>query len=357
MKEISVRMGFDAHAHFRDGEMLARVLPHTVRWCHAAIAMPNLVPPVRTREDALAYRNRIRDATPAGKAFTPLMTCYLTDETDPADVRLGYAGNRPEDRAWVAVKLYPAHATTNSAAGVTDIAKTFRVLEMMERIGMPLLLHGEQLVRAGARVDVFDRERVFIEDTLTGLMERFPNLRIVLEHVSTAYGAFFVRSHYEKGRPIAATITPHHLVWTRTDLFEGGMRPDRWCLPVVKAEKDRRALRMAATSGLPCFFMGTDTAPHPKGKKHCECAAGGIFAAPTALSVYAQVFEEEGVLAEPDGVFMFERFVALLGGAFYGIAPSEKEITLVKEEWRAPEWEDDVKIFKGGETLPWRIAE
>ncbi len=352
--KIRIRKGFDAHAHFRDGEMLERVLPHTTSWCHAAIAMPNLVPPVTTVAQAAAYRDRILKAVPRGDSFLPLMTCYLTDETSPEEIGLGFRGNRAEDRVWVAAKLYPANATTNSARGITDFRNAYPVLETMQEIGMPLLIHGEQLVREGARVDVFDRERVFIDDTLVGVMNRFPKLRIILEHVSTAYGAFFVESHFKAGRGIAATITPHHLVWTRTDLFEGGVRPDRWCLPVVKAEEDKKVLRRAATSGLPCFFMGTDSAPHEKHKKYCECAAGGIFCAPTALQVYAQVFEEEGVFKEEGGTAQFERFVSLDGAAFYGLTPSKETVTLVKEPWQVAEWHGDIKPFMGKEVLPWQ---
>ncbi len=302
----------DWHLHLRDGAMLQAVLPHTSAHFGRAIVMPNLVPPVRTAAEALAYRGRILDALPAGHRFEPLMTCYLTDSTDPVDVRAGFAAG-----SFVAAKLYPAGATTNSDSGVTDIHRLEAVLETMAEIKMPLLVHGEV---TDAHVDVFDREARFIEQVLSPLRSRIPELKIVFEHVTTTEAVAFVRA----SENMAATITTHHLMINRNAIFRGGLRPHFYCLPVAKREKHRLSLREAATSGESRFFLGTDSAPHPVSKKESDCGCAGLFTAANALSCVAHVFEEEGALANLEG------FVSLHGPAFYGLQPNAERIRLVK---------------------------
>ena len=323
--------------------MLATVLPFTVRQFARAIVMPNLVPPVTTMAAARAYRERILAALPSGADFTPLMTCYLTDTTDPEEVARGW-----EEGIFAAVKLYPAHATTNSASGVTDYDRIWPVLERMAALGMPLLIHGEA---TDPEVDVFDREAVFIDRVLDPLRRRLPELRIVLEHITTAEAADYVTSG---GPNLAATITAHHLVINRNAIFAGGIRPHLYCLPIAKREKHRRALRRAATSGNPRFFLGTDSAPHAVPAKETACGCAGIFTAPCALEIYAEVFEEEGALDR------FEAFAALNGPEFYRLPVNATRMTLRREPCPVPEYigegENAIVPFRAGETLRWRLA-
>src|SRR5262249_25765580 len=279
---ITIRRPDDWHVHFRDGAMLSRVAPLTARQFARAIVMPNLVPPVTDVGAARAYRERILAALPSGAEFTPLMTCYLTDTTDPAEVARGHA-----EGVFTAVKLYPAHATTHSAHGVTDIDRVMPVLERMAAIGMPLLVHGEV---TDPEVDIFDRETVFIDRVLDPLRRRLPELRIVLEHVTTEDAVAYVE---KRGTNLAATITAHHLIINRNAIFQGGIRPHLYCLPIAKRETHRRALRRAATSGNPAFFLGTDSAPHAVPTKETACGCAGIFTAASALELYAEVFDEE----------------------------------------------------------------
>jgi dihydroorotase len=341
-KTLTLRRPDDWHAHFRDGAMLAAVLPFTARQFARAIVMPNLVPPVTTVAMAEAYRARILAALPRDARFTPLMTCYLTDGTDPAEVERGYRAG-----VFTAVKLYPARATTNSAFGVTDIAKTYPVLERMAALGMPLLIHGEV---TDPKVDVFDREAQFIERVLKPLMARLPSLKIVLEHITTKEAVEFIGS---AGENFAATITPHHLIINRNAIFSGGLRPHMYCLPIAKREPHRLALRRAAVSGNPKFFLGTDTAPHPQKDKEADCGCAGIFNAPAALELYAQVFAEEGALDHLEG------FASLNGPRFYGLALNEERVRLVNRPWRIPSevraGDAAVKPFLAGEEIGWQL--
>jgi dihydroorotase len=341
---MTFRRPDDWHVHLRDGAMLAAVLPYTARQFARAIVMPNLVPPVTTVAAARAYRGRIVGVLPVGSDFAPLMTCYLTDATDPEEVTRGYG-----EGVFTAVKLYPAHATTNSAHGVTNIDRITPVLERMTGLGMPLLVHGEVTDPA---VDVFDREAVFIEQVLDPLRRRLPELRIVLEHITTEEAVAYVSS---SGTNLAATITAHHLVINRNAIFSGGIRPHLYCLPIAKGEKHRLALRRAATSGDPRFFLGTDSAPHPVADKETACGCAGIFTAPCALETYAEVFEDEMALDR------FEAFASLNGPAFYGLAPNEARIALRREPSRVRERIGEgttaVTPFRAGETLRWRLVD
>jgi len=306
--------------------------------------MPNLVPPVTDVAAARAYRERIVAALPLSAAFTPLMTCYLTDATDPQKVARGF-----EEGVFAAVKLYPAHATTNSAYGVTDIARISSVLEHMAALGMPLLIHGET---TDPEVDVFDREAVFIDRLLDPLRRRLPELRIVLEHITTEEAVAYVEANNAN---VAATITAHHLVINRNAIFVGGIRPHLYCLPIAKREKHRRALRRAATSGNPRFFLGTDSAPHPASAKETACGCAGIFTAPCALEIYAEVFEEEGALDR------LEAFASLNGPQFYRLPPNDTWITLRREPCPVPErigeGEAAVIPFRTGDVLRWRLID
>jgi dihydroorotase len=338
--EITIRRPDDWHVHFRDGAMMQAVLPHTARQFARAIVMPNLVPPVTTAAAADAYAARIRAALPPGSDFTPLMTCYLTDDADPAEIERGFRAG-----SFAAVKLYPARATTNSAHGVTDLARVEKVLERMARIGMPLLVHGEV---TDPEVDIFDRERVFLERVLTPLVERLPELKIVLEHVTTEEAVHFVEA---APSTVAATITAHHLVINRNAIFAGGIRPHLYCLPIAKRERHRRALRRAAISGPGRFFLGTDTAPHPVKDKESACGCAGIFTAPAALETYAQVFAEEHALDR------FEAFASLNGPAFYGLPANESRVTLVAEKWTVPARVGEVEPFLAGTEIGWRLAD
>lgn len=335
--QVTIRRPDDWHIHLRDGDMLRAVAPATARQFARAIVMPNLVPPVTSVAAARAYRARIADALPRDAAFTPLMTCYLTDDADADEIAHGF-----ETGVWAACKLYPANATTNSAQGVTDIRKLRGVLERMERLGMPLLVHGEVTDPA---VDIFDREAVFIERVLTGLLHDFPGLKIVMEHITTADAADFVA---EAGPRLAATITPQHLHINRNAIFAGGLRPHAYCLPVAKRERHRLAVRRAATSGSPKFFLGTDSAPHPVDAKESACGCAGIFNAPFALESYCQVFEEEGALDR------FEAFASEHGARFYGLPLNEGTVTLVREEVEVPARVAGVVPFHAGERLGWR---
>ena len=341
---ITIRKPDDWHLHVRDGAMLRAVLPFTARHFGRAIIMPNLLPPVTTMKEAEAYRSRIRGALPAGAKFEPLMTCYMTHDTDPDEVEAGFRAG-----VFTGVKIYPANVTTNSAAGVSDYRRIRRVIERMEKIGMRLLIHGEVI---DPEVDVFDREAVFIERELAPLTRDFPALKVILEHVSSKDGVDFVRS---KAGQVGGTITPYHLMLTRTDWLGWGNRPYMYCAPVIKTAKDRAALRAAATSGESCFFLGTDSAPHPVKRKLDVLGAAGLFNSPVAIESYAQVFAEENALDR------LEAFTSLNGPRHYGLAPNTERITLERAPWRAPEDvrvdgpEERALIHRGGETLPWRV--
>jgi dihydroorotase len=340
---LTLRRPDDWHVHLRDGAVMAAVLPYTARVFARAIVMPNLVPPVATAAAAAAYRARILAALPPGLPFTPLMTAYLTDDSDADDIARGHAAG-----IFTAVKLYPAGATTHSAAGVTDIARTYRVLERLARIGLPLLVHGEV---TDPEIDVFDRESVFIERVLAPLTRRLPELKIVLEHVTTADAVDFVSA---AGPGLAATITAHHLVINRNALFAGGLRPHMYCLPVAKREAHRLALRRAATSGSAKFFLGSDSAPHPVAEKERDCGCAGIFSAPVALETYAQVFAEENALDR------LEAFAAVNGPRFYGLPINESRITVERRGWRVPQEiasaAGPLRPFHAGDALDWRVA-
>ncbi|MFN3388387.1 MAG: dihydroorotase [Allosphingosinicella sp.] len=339
---LTLRRPDDWHVHLRDGAMLAAVAPYTARQFARAIVMPNLDPPVTSVAAAAAYRERILAAVPGG-GFTPLMTCYLTDEADPAELARGF-----EEKVWVAAKLYPANATTNSARGVTAIANIRAALETMQRIGMPLLIHGEVTDPA---VDIFDRERVFIDRVFVPLLRDFPALKTVFEHITTAEAADFVLAG---GPNVAATVTPQHLHINRNALFAGGLQPHAYCLPVAKREAHRLAVRKAATSGSPKFFLGTDSAPHAVERKEASCGCAGIFNAPFALESYAAVFEEEGALDR------FEAFAAENGPLFYGLPLNEARVVLEKADIEVPPScpADGTAVvpFHAGETLRWRFA-
>jgi len=340
---ITIRRPDDWHVHLRDGAMLNAVAGYTARQFARAIVMPNLTPPVVSVAAAEAYRARILDALPEGSDFTPLMTCYLTDDADPAEIARGYA-----QRVFAACKLYPANATTNSAHGVTDIRKLSGVLETMQRIGMPLLIHGEVTDRD---VDIFDREAVFIEHILGPLARNFPALKIVLEHITTSDAADFVAA---SGPQIGATITPQHIIINRNAIFEGGIRPHAYCLPVAKREQHRLAVRQAAVSGSPKFFLGTDSAPHEVGRKESACGCAGIFNAPFALESYAQVFDDEDALDRLEG------FASEHGPNFYGLPLNAGTVTLKREAVDVPATIADkgtsLVPFHAGETMRWRFV-
>ncbi|NAZ35591.1 dihydroorotase [Rubellimicrobium sp. CFH 75288] len=342
---LLLRRPDDWHLHLRDGAMMQAVLPHSAARFGRALVMPNLVPPVRTAADARAYRQRILAALPHDTRFAPFMTLYLTEDTDPDEVALAHASG-----AALAVKLYPAGATTNSHAGVRDLDAVRPVLERMAEIGMPLCIHGEA---TDPDVDIFDREAVFIDRVLRPLRRRVPDLRIVLEHVTTQDGVDFVR---DTPRHLAATITAHHLVLNRNALLAGGIRPHLYCNPVAKRERHRLALVEAAVSGDRRFFLGTDSAPHPDSAKLSPCGCAGLFTAPVALSVCAAIFEAARQLPR------LEAFVSLNGAAFYGMAPSADRIALVRgEAWSPPAaipcGEDRVTVFDPGFPLHWRVEE
>ena len=341
--QITITRPDDWHLHLRDGESMAAVLPHTARQFARAIVMPNLKPPVTTVEDAQAYRRRILAALPAGMSFDPLMTLYLTDRTSPDEIR------RAVDSGVVkAVKFYPAGATTNSDAGVTSIEKTYPALAEMERLGLPLLVHGEV---TDPSVDIFDREAVFIDTVLTPLANRFPGLRIVMEHITTRDAAQFVA---EARAGIGATITAHHLLYNRNAIFQGGVRPHYYCLPVLKRETHRQALVAAAISGNPKFFLGTDSAPHAKAAKEAACGCAGCYTAPAALELYAKAFEQAGALDR------LEPFASHFGADFYRLPRNSGKVTLIKRAWQLPAsypyGVESLVPFGANETLEWQLA-
>nr|WP_232214597.1 dihydroorotase [Rubidibacter lacunae] len=332
----------DWHLHLRDGAALKAVLPHTVRQFSRAIIMPNLKPPVRSLADASAYRNRIIAAIPAGKQFEPLMTLYLTDNTSPEDIVAAKASQFIK-----AVKYYPAGATTNSEFGVTDIRKCDRVFEVMQQVDMPLLLHGEVTDRD---VDVFDREKVFIEKYLIPLKLRFPKLRVVLEHITTADAVEFILS----ANNIAATITPQHLLFNRNMLFMNGMCPHYYCLPVLKRERHRQAILQAATSGDPKFFLGTDSAPHARDSKESSCGCAGCYSALHAMELYAEAFEST------DALDKLEAFASFHGPDFYRLPRNTERITMTKSTWRVPDelpfTEFGLVPLWAGHEMTWRMV-
>src|SRR5580693_988212 len=341
---VVIRRPDDWHVHLRDGEMLRAVLPWTAAQFARAIIMPNLVPPVTTVAAAAAYRSRILAARPAGSDFQPLMTCYLTDDTPADEIENGHSKG-----VWIAAKLYPAGATTNSHFGVRDLKAIRAVLERMERIGMPILIHGEA---TDPDIDIFDRESVFMQDTLLPLLKEHQGLKVVIEHVTTEETAAIVKAHAPR---VAGTITPHHLMINRTSLFQGGLRPHFYCLPVAKREHHRIALRRAATSGDSCFFIGTDTAPHLAHLKEASCGCAGVFGGATALQTYTQVFDEEGALDRLEG------FASLNGARFYGLAPNSGTIELHRRPAAVlaavAVGDDEVVVFRGAESLPWSLGE
>lgn len=337
LQTLSIRRPDDWHVHLRDSEMLRTVAPYTARQFARAIVMPNLNPPVTSVEAARAYRERIIAA--AGPGFTPLMTCYLTDQADPDELARGF-----DEQIWVAAKLYPAHATTNSAAGVTDVRNLHPALERMEKIGMALCVHGEV---ADPQVDVFDREAVFITRVLEPLMRDFPELKIVFEHITTSEAVDFVTG---AGPTIAATITPQHLIINRNAIFARGLRPHAYCLPIAKREAHRLSVREAATSGSPKFFLGTDSAPHARAAKESACGCAGIFNAPFALESYASAFDEDGALNR------LEAFASEHGPRFYGLPLNDGTVMLERGEVQVPDEVGGIVPFHAGETLRWKFA-
>lgn len=342
-RRITLTRPDDWHVHLRDGDMLRAVLPDTARQFARAIVMPNLKTPVATLDDALAYRQRILDARPEGSTFEPLMTLYLTPATTPDDVRRAHASGQVH-----AVKHYPANATTNSAAGVSDIASCMPVLEAMAQIGMPLLVHGEV---TDAEVDVFDREAVFIERRLAPLVQRLPELRVVFEHITTAQAAHFVR---DAGDNLAATITAHHLLLNRNALFTGGLRPHHYCLPVLKRERHRQALVEAATSGSGKFFLGTDSAPHPRGDKQSACGCAGIYTAHAAIELYAEAFDAARALDTLEG------FASHHGPDFYRLPRNAGTVTLEASPTPVPDsvaGSFDVVPLRAGGEVAWRLVD
>ncbi len=333
----------DWHLHLRDGIAMASVLPHTARQFARAIVMPNLKPPVTTTAQAAAYRERILAALPSGVQFEPLMVLYLTDNTPPDEIR------RAKDSGFIhAVKLYPAGATTNSDAGVTDLAKCYATLEVMQQLGMPFLVHGEVTDPA---VDVFDREAVFIDRVMQPLRHALPELKVVFEHITTSEAADYVTS---TDRFVAATITAHHLLYNRNDIFKGGIRPHYYCLPILKREQHRLALVKAATSGNAKFFLGTDSAPHPKGLKEHACGCAGCYTALHALELYAQAFDQAGALDK------LEAFASFNGPAFYGLPRNAGSVTLKREAWTLPAelplGESSMVPLNAGETIGWKLV-
>jgi dihydroorotase len=333
----------DWHLHLRDGATMASVLPHTARQFGRAIVMPNLKPPVTTVAMAAAYRDRILAALPAGMQFEPLMTLYLTDNTSPDEIV------RASESGFVhAVKLYPAGATTNSDAGVTDLAKCAKVLDAMQEVGLPFLVHGEV---TDQDIDLFDREAVFIERVMRPLRRDFPALNIVFEHITTKDAAQYVA---EAEGPIAATITAHHLLYNRNEIFKGGIRPHYYCLPVLKREEHRLALVTAATSGDERFFLGTDSAPHALGAKEASCGCAGCYTALHAMEMYAEAFARAGALDK------LEAFASLNGPAFYGLPVNQGTITLKQEQWTLPAslpfGDQQLIPLNAGETINWKMA-
>ncbi|MEC4722537.1 dihydroorotase [Noviherbaspirillum sp. CPCC 100848] len=333
----------DWHLHLRDGATLASVLPHTARQFARAIVMPNLKPPVTTTEQAAAYRDRILKALPEGMRFEPLMTLYLTDNTPPDEIR------RARDSGFIhAVKLYPAGATTNSDAGVTALTKCYKTLEVMQEVGMPFLVHGEV---TDSDIDIFDREAAFIDRVLQPLRRDMPELKVVFEHITTKDAAQYVT---EAAGPIGATITAHHLLYNRNEIFKGGIRPHYYCLPVLKREEHRKELVRVATSGNARFFLGTDSAPHPKGLKEHACGCAGCYTALHAMELYAQAFDQAGALDK------LESFASFNGPAFYGLPRNTGTVTLQREQWTLPSelpmGDAMVVPLNGGESIGWKLV-
>jgi dihydroorotase len=342
MTSITIKQPDDWHLHVRDGDVLADVLNETTRCFGRAIIMPNLKPPVTTTALALEYRQRILSVLPADKSFTPLMTLYLTDNTDPAEIA------RAKDSSYIhAVKYYPAGATTNSDSGVTQLKRTYKVLEQLSLHKMPLLIHGEV---TDPDVDIFDREKVFIDRELAPLIRDFPELRIVFEHITTANAVDFVQDASDN---IGATITPHHLLYNRNAMFIGGIRPHYYCLPILKHEQHRQSLINVATSGAPKFFLGTDSAPHSVSNKESACGCAGIFNAPVAIELYTTIFEQAGALDK------LEAFASINGPNFYNLPINEHTLTLEKNNWKVPELKnfgaEKISPLCSGEQLGWQV--
>ena len=342
MDRITLTRPDDWHLHLRDGPALGSIVGDSAKRFGRAIVMPNLKPPIRTTQQALNYRERILAALPEDTRFEPLMTLYLTDDTPPEEIARAKLSGRVHG-----VKLYPAGATTHSDEGVTRLSRCFHTLEKMQELGLPLLVHGESTDPA---IDVFDREKAFLEEVLGPALERFPRLKVVLEHITTRDAAQFVEV---MGENIAATITAHHLLMNRNALFMGGIRPHHYCLPVLKREEHREALVEAATSGNPKFFLGTDSAPHARAAKEAACGCAGIYTAHAAIEFYATAFEEA------DAMDKLEGFASLHGPRFYGLPANEDKITLVREEWRVPErlpfGAEELVPLRAGETLSWKL--
>ncbi len=343
-QQLTIIRPDDMHLHLRDGDAMRSVLPHTAARFARAIVMPNLRPPITTTVMAAEYRARILAALPAGMTFQPLMTLYLTDNTAPDEIARARASGFVH-----AVKYYPAGATTNSDSGVTDIARCYGVLEAMQEAGMPLLVHGEA---TAPEVDIFDRERVFLERVLGPLLERFPRLKLVVEHITTREAAQFVRAAPPR---VAATITAHHLLLNRNALFDGGIRPHHFCMPVLKREVHRAALVQAALSGDPRFFLGTDSAPHARSTKEHACGCAGVYTAHAAIELYAEVF------AANDALDRLEAFASRNGAAFYGLPPNADSITLTRTPWRVASevrfGDESLVPFRADADVAWRIAQ
>ena len=341
-QQLIIRRPDDWHIHLRDDEMMKAVLPYTSAVCGRAIVMPNLVPPVTSVASAIAYRERILAATPAGHDFQPLMTCYLTDSLDPNEIEKGFS-----EGVFTAAKLYPAHATTNSSHGVTNIDAIAPVLERMQKIGMPLLIHGEV---TDSHIDIFDREARFIEKVMEPLRKKHPELKVVFEHITTKEAADYVSAG---NRYLGATITPQHLMFNRNHMLVGGVRPHLYCLPILKRNIHQEALRNVIASGNERFFLGTDTAPHTRDRKESSCGCAGVFNAPTSLPAYATVFEEMNALHH------LEAFCSENGPRFYGLPLNEGKITLVRKPNTVtesiPVGEDTLVPFLAGETLNWTV--
>ena len=343
ISELVIRRPDDWHLHVRDGKAMAHAVEHSARQFARAVIMPNLVPPVVNAEQAVAYRQRILEVTPKDSGFTPLMTIYLTKNTSPEDIEAAVATGFVHG-----VKLYPAGATTHSDAGVRDIRDAYPALQAMQELGLPLMVHGEV---TDPEVDIFDREKVFIERILAPLIERFDRLKVVMEHITTAHAVDFVCSAPER---VGATVTPQHILMNRNALFQGGLRPHHYCLPVLKREQHRAAIMEVLASGHPRFFLGTDSAPHPKGGKESACGCAGIFSAPAAIEFYAEAFEAAGALHQLEG------FASLNGPAFYGYPVNEDFIRLERQDWTMtdafPFGDDTVIPLRAGETVHWRCV-
>ena len=344
MDRITLTRPDDWHLHLRDGQAMASVIEDTARRFGRAIVMPNLQPPVRTTQQALDYRERILGELPEGSTFEPLMTLYLTDDTPPEEIGRAKLSGKVHG-----VKLYPAGATTHSDAGVTRISRCFAALEKMEQYGLPLLIHGEV---TDPMVDVFDREKAFVDEVLGNIVERFSDLKIVLEHVTTRDAVQYVEV---TGPNVAATITPQHLLLNRNALFLGGIRPHHYCLPILKREEHREALVDAATSGNPKFFLGTDSAPHARGTKEAACGCAGVYSSHAAIELYATAFEEAGALDKLEG------FASHFGADFYGLPRNQDTITLLRKAWKVPQTlrfgGEEVVPLRAGETIPWQMAD